>query len=147
VIGELIIRKAKVSDISIIAQFVSNIREEKYGHLLPTKLLISSVNDQWIKSWIAEKDGGLIGVGFAEDDYIDDLWVHSDYRNQKIGSALLEKLEDQIIKSGHLKGRLRVISENEDAIRFYKRNSWCEANTYRHEIYDFLMVDLIKSFS
>ncbi|MEP3476124.1 MAG: hypothetical protein ABJN57_07895 [Hyphomicrobiales bacterium] len=62
-IGELIIRKAKMSDISIIAQFASNIRVGKYGHLLPKKLLDSSVNDQWIKSWIAEKGGGL-----AEDD-------------------------------------------------------------------------------
>lgn len=141
------IRRTILSDYSAISDLVSRILAEKYGHLLTEQQIICSVQGPWIGSWVVEKDSKIIAVGLAKNDCIDDLWVSADHRNEKVGSLLLKKLENKIIGSGHLQGKLRVINENKDAIRFYITNGWSKVNTYPHEVYDFLMVDLVKNFS
>ena len=72
--------------------------------------------------------------------------VLREFRGQKIGSSLLTVLEFEIKKYGYGTGRLRVVAENEGARRFYRRMGWREARSYPHELWNYFVVDMQKSF-
>ena len=86
----------------------------------------------------------VVGVGLADGDYVDDLWLRPQFRGLQIGGALLTKLESQIANDGYSSARLRVVADNEGARRFYARRGWRETRVYPHERWGFDMVDMCK---
>ena len=142
----IVIRQATSEDISPIITLVTEVVNETYGHLFEDSPSVTTDPDFWIRGWVADRDGKVVGVGLAEGDYVEDLWVAADSRGQQIGTALLSKLEDEIISNGHRYGRLRLVAENEGARMFYAKQGWRETRSYPHEHDGFLMVDFQKNF-
>ena len=116
------IRPAEPSEVEQIRNLVNDVIGEVYGYLNPPKL--TELNDQnpWTKSWVAVDGEDIVGVGLANDNCIDDLWLRPQYRARKLGSELLAILESEIQKSGHSSATLRVVAENVAARRFYLRH-------------------------
>jgi GNAT superfamily N-acetyltransferase len=138
------LRRAVDADIEAIVSLVQDVFAEKYGHLFGgTSPPLSDA--PWAKSWIAEIDGTLIGVGLAIRDWITDVWIKTQFRGLGVGGTLLSVLETQIAKEGHSKARLRVVGENEAALRFYSNHGWKIEMRYPHERWDFEMVNMGKT--
>ncbi|WP_051544481.1 GNAT family N-acetyltransferase [Legionella cherrii] len=70
-----------------------------------------------------DKENHLVGLltaytAFAEI-YVEDLWVHSNYRKHKIGSTLLETLENQFKGKGY--NNINLVTSAFQAPEFYKK--------------------------
>lgn len=71
--------------------------------------------------YTAKVEGVLVGAALRCNSYLDSLFVKKEYRNQKIGSTLLEKVlndckEYQVIRS----------NANIKAISLYQRYGFCQ---------------------
>ncbi len=96
----VIIRPAEPSDFEQILNLVNDVVREMYGHLFPNGVTASTDPRSWKSSWVAVDGSIIAGVGLADGDCIDDLWLRPEYRGRKIGSELLSILESQIAKGG-----------------------------------------------
>lgn len=88
---------------------------------LSNELIVKSLNDNCIVygAYIEDK---LIGCGFVEDDgYLNSLFVSNEYRNNGIGSQLLEKLIQNCSEFDIIK-----VNASLKAISLYKRFSFHE---------------------
>lgn len=138
------IRPAKPGDAEQILSLVGDVVREQYGHLFPGEVPVPTDPGPWAGSWVAVAGDSVVGVGLADGDCIDDLWLRPPYRRRKIGSALLSILETQIGNGGHMHARLRIVAGNEGARKFYARQGWQETKVYPHERWAFMMVDMQK---
>ncbi len=141
---EFTFRKARETDFKEIANLVNDVVNEKYGHLFTGALPISNNLSEWSASWVAESDSAIVGVGLYEKDWITDIWLKANFRGFGIGAALLQKMEAYVASDGYFMARLRVVRENEAAIRFYLRHGWQEEKRYPHELWGFEMVNMFK---
>ena len=71
--------------------------------------------------YVAYLNDEIIGAALRNEDYLDSLFVKKEYRNQKIGSTLLEKVlndckEYQVIR----------LNANIKAISLYQRYGFCQ---------------------
>jgi GNAT superfamily N-acetyltransferase len=137
-------RRAVDTDVKSIASLVDEVFTEKYGHLFE-RASPPVADAPWAKSWVAESDGTLVGVGLAIGDWITDVWLKSQFRGLGVGAALLSILEMQVANEGHPKARLRVFVENEAALHFYLNHGWKETMRYPHERWGWEMVNLVKT--
>jgi ribosomal protein S18 acetylase RimI-like enzyme len=127
------IRRIKRADLDQINTLITTVVREQYDHLLPdVDIKIDPIEIQ-SGGWAAHFGDRIIGVGIAEHDTIDDLWLLGGFRGLGIGSALLSALETQIREHGYTKARLRVVAENQSARRFYARRGCQEKKSYPHE--------------
>jgi hypothetical protein len=124
------IRKSTHADNAGVTRLVNTVVIEKYGHLQREDLLVFGAATDWDGSWVAEVQDRLVGVGRCDESSIDDLWV--------------AKLETEIALNKQGPAKLRVVSENLDALRFYETNGWRELKRYPHERWGFEMTDMIK---
>lgn len=75
------------------------------------------------ETWLAERDGRIIGLASIHDDLLAHLYVHPDDHNGGVGAALLAK-----VKQRRPKGfQLWTFQANEGAQRFYTRHGCAEA--------------------
>ncbi len=71
--------------------------------------------------YVAYLNDEIIGAALRNEDYLDSLFVKKEYRNQKVGSTLLEKVlndckEYQIIR----------LNANIKAVSLYQRYGFCQ---------------------
>ena len=71
--------------------------------------------------YVAYLNDEIIGAALRNEDYLDSLFVKKEYRNQKVGSTLLEKVlndckEYQVIR----------LNANIKAILLYQRYGFCQ---------------------
>ena len=71
--------------------------------------------------YVAYLNDEIIGAALRNEDYVDSLFVKKEYRNQKVGSTLLEKVlndckEYQVIR----------LNANIKAISLYQRYGFCQ---------------------
>jgi len=82
---------------------------------------------------VAETQGKLIGTiigGFdGRRGLIYHLAVDAAYRQQGIGSLLMDEVERRLKARGCLKCYLMVAVDNDNAMRFYKRRHWERMDT------------------
>lgn len=80
------------------------------------------------KYWVAEIDGKV--VGFIKSEildtrpgmlYIDNLFVHPEFRSRGIGTTLIQSVESLFKKKGANKMRLYVAEQNINAEKLYKK--------------------------
>lgn len=136
-------RRARTGDESEVRSLVQTVTDETYGGLwMPPPLPIG--DDDWSLSWIAIVASGIAGVVLTNTDRVEDLWVASEHRSRGIGATLLTLAEQEIARRGHSIGRLRVVSTNVGAVRFYTNRGWNPERTYPHEHYPIAMLDLTK---
>lgn len=79
---------------------------------------------------VAESDGRIIGTVIGGYDgrrgLIYHLAVQQEYRENGIGSQLMNEVETRLRAKGCLKCYLIVLEENDEAMRFYERLGWRE---------------------
>jgi GNAT superfamily N-acetyltransferase len=137
-----VVRQATGADLPAIERLVLEVAREVYGHLFHHD--VPHPEGKWSKALVALRDGRIVGVIVADDDWIEDLWVAAPYRGCGVGSRLLTAGEHQIEARGHRVAHLRVVADNERARRFYAARGWAETSPYPHERWGFTMLDLIK---
>jgi len=136
----LIFRKATHKDIHTIAALHTISWQENYRGAFSDYYLDNEVLPNRIKVWqerlqnpsenqhviIAEENGKLLGfvcAYFNEDNtygtYLDNLHVGAKAKGKGIGSKLMEKLVEEVIKCNGKSMYLWVLEDNNDAITFY----------------------------
>jgi ribosomal protein S18 acetylase RimI-like enzyme len=82
---------------------------------------------------IAEAQGRLIGTVIGGFDgrrgLIYHLAVEAAFRQQGVGSLLMDEVERRLKAKGCLKCYLMVAVDNEDAMRFYEKREWERMDT------------------
>ena len=77
---------------------------------------------------VAEDEGKIVGTVIGGYDgrrgLIYHLAVELAYRQRGIGKWLMDEIERRLIEKGSLKSYLLVKRENEDVIKFYRRQGW-----------------------
>jgi GNAT superfamily N-acetyltransferase len=142
-----VIRRIELADLDQIIDLINVVVFEQYGHLLSgNDIKIDSIEIP-TNGWIALVGDRIAGVGIAERNSIDDLWLLPEFRRLGTGTALLAAMETQIRDEGHALAKLRVVAENQSARNFYVRRGWKEGTTYPHEKWDFMMVDFSKDLN
>ena len=142
--GSTAFRRLNESDLESANSLANSVVQEHYGHLIGGAAY--KINRVWAleAGLVALVDDVIVGVGIADQDSVNDLWLLPDYRGQGIGSALLAALETQVFQSGFHQAKLRAVAENQAARKFYLNQGWQELPTYSHETWGFLMVDFVK---
>ena len=126
------IRLAKEKDfISILSLIKELAKFEKSSEKVTNTLEQIIKEKDFFKSFVVEKDGKEI-IGFAlfyfvyytwvgKSLYLDDLYVKEQYRGNKIGSKLLEKVINFGKDNNCKRIRWQVLNWNKPAIEFYKK--------------------------
>lgn len=140
------IRQAKDGDLNEIINLVQEVVAEIYGHLFE-EIPPVPIDRPWTRCWAAETEGQIVGIGLAVLDWITDMWVKPQFRSIGVGTALLDRLEAQVVKDGYATAQLRVVSNNEAAFRFYSRHGWRVSTRCPHESWDFEMINMVKDFN
>lgn len=136
----MIIRKALVPDFASIAELHIESWKDSYSNVLSTKLMkstvVPSLEAHWKELDYADEDVvlvaeekhliGFIAVWCRPVAFIDNLHVRPSFRSKRVGSALLKAASRELVLKGHAYGYLWVFSENERAIRFYKKHGGIE---------------------
>lgn len=80
------------------------------------------VDNSWAAIRVAEFGSRSVGWGAREagDNVITDLWVDPAYQRRGIGTALLGKLEEEIVALGYGSAYLETHARNSVAIHLYK---------------------------
>jgi ribosomal protein S18 acetylase RimI-like enzyme len=142
--GEVEIRRPKVDELLELRELVQSVVDEIYGGLW-TDPPVPIGDQDWSLSWIAASRERIMGMMFTQNEWIDDLWVHRRFRGVGVGWLLLQRAELEIAERGFLTARLRVVSSNQDAVRFYGRFGWSAARLFPHEKFPIKMVEMTKS--
>jgi GNAT superfamily N-acetyltransferase len=140
------IRRAEDADVETIVSLVQDVFAEKYGHLFEGTTPPPVDTTAWTSGWVVEINGRIVGVGLAIGDWVTDVWLNPQFRGLGAGASLLDLLETQIAQDGHTTARLRVVGENEAALRFYSNHGWQASMRYPHEKWGFEMVNMVKHF-
>lgn len=106
------LRKYKSEDCTALAELFSNT-----VHTINSKDYTKAQLDAWatgnidISSWnksflehntvVAEMSGNIVGFGDMDDtEYLDRLYVHSEYQSKGIATAIINELEKQAVSRG-----------------------------------------------
>ncbi len=154
--AEFLLRKAAREDVPTIVRLCKDTIVEVYGPFIPIEALSpwiegdtvdGLVEEQWQRMIVAEDgaDGRVVGVAAASGDTVDLLWVHPSRHGEGMGTALLERVEAGMKKSGYRTGRLSCFSENHRALGFYQRRGWTAAGEGRNEETGALETAMVKS--
>lgn len=128
----MMIRRPRLDELDRVRALVQAVVDEVYGGVW-MQPPVDIGDDDWSLAWIACVEDGLGGVALTHDDWLDDLWIASAYRDRGIGAALLAEAEREIHARGHRIARLDVIAINSGARRFYARHGWIEAREFLSE--------------
>jgi ribosomal protein S18 acetylase RimI-like enzyme len=120
---DVLIRRPQPEEHNSVRAVVQTVVDEIYGGLwAPPPLPVDEEN--WHFSWVAVRDGKIIGVVRASGEWLDDLWVLRENRGYGVGRRLLAQAEAEIIARGYETLHLRVVESNATAIAFYRRQGW-----------------------
>jgi GNAT superfamily N-acetyltransferase len=138
------IRHSKLDEVATVRDLVQTVVDEIYGGLW-TDPPVPIGDQDWSRAWVAVSQEMIAGVTLTQDDWIDDLWVHRRHRGAGIGQRLLSRAELEIAERGFLTSKLRVVSSNRHAIRFYERSGWLVQRLFPHEKFPIEMAEMRKS--
>lgn len=131
----MIIRKAKSSDFSIIADIHIESWRSAYSNVLPPDFLNTEIVPSFEKHWgsvevqnddvvfVAEEKEiiGFIAVWCRPIPFIDNLHVKPSHRSHYVGTALMKAVAETLLRKGHRTAYLWVFQSNEKAISFYEK--------------------------
>ena len=141
---EIIIRRARPDENSVVHGLVQMIADETFAYLFVTPPVPIGEAD-WFSAWLATLGEEIVGVTMTRNEWVSDLWVRSDRRRSGIGTRLLAHAEGEIRSRGHETLRLRVVKSNTPAVRFYQRQGWRVHHEFPHEKFGHAMFEMIKS--
>jgi ribosomal protein S18 acetylase RimI-like enzyme len=137
------IRRPESGESEFVQALVQAVVDEIYGGLW-TNPPIPIGDQDWSGAWVAVSGRAIVAVVLTQEEWLDDLWVHRDYRRAGIGQRLLSLAEREIAARGYSAARLRVVASNQDAIRFYQRSGWSAQRSFPHESFPIEMTEMQK---
>ncbi|WP_035796853.1 GNAT family N-acetyltransferase [Kitasatospora mediocidica] len=129
---KLSIRLADATDAAVIAQIHMASRAATMPYLPPQKRNHEQVT-HWVqnillndcRTWVAVRDGEILGYAALEGDMLEDLYLRPDVRRQGVGTLLLDEVKRA--SSGELS--LHVFQQNTEARAFYERHGFAVLDT------------------
>ena len=129
------IRPATRPDLEAIAALHIESCRDAYSHIFPAEFLEEQLPENLRRHWrtieirsedlvlIAEEDAlvGFIAVWCRPAPFIDNLHVRPSHRSNKVGTALMAAVAEQLIDRGHKTAYLWVFESNGRAKRLYER--------------------------
>lgn len=114
-----------------MAELLASLNKGKSeSDMLPIISELQKLNYKCVGAWDNDKLIGICGVWPLYKHYIgkhleiDNVTVHHDYRNQKVGEAMLEFINRWAQPEGYKVIELNAYVENEAAHRFWERNGY-----------------------
>lgn len=148
---DVYIRKTELGDFADVHKLMQQIhklhvdaRPDMYRNIDPMSVddFHRTVSDSSIVSFVAEKDGKVIGYcdGYLKMSnnrvmtgkkvfFVDDICIDTNKQNSGIGKMLLEEMKSQARRLGAESIELMVWSFNENAIGFYKHMGMTERSS------------------
>lgn len=83
------------------------------------------------RAFVAEADGGAVGVAAIEGDWLNGFYVLPERWGGDVASALHDAVLNAIRATGAASAHLWVLEANARARRFYERRGWRENGTTR----------------
>lgn len=146
------LRQARVFDVFGISRVLIRAIRDLCGpdhHDDPEKVALWSANKdpasvrEWIASgadiWVGLRSGDIVAVGgLRTAGEITLLYVDPDHIGRGVGSALLRRMEQQLVEQGCVEAHL---SATRTALTFYRAHGWRQASetTDWHDIRQFPM--------
>jgi GNAT superfamily N-acetyltransferase len=153
IIMNLKIRKGKESDIPAVFSLIKELAEfEKAPEAVTNSIERMRKEQNVFKFFVAEIDNKIIGMAIyffayftwvGKSLYLDDIYVKPDYRGQKIGSKLMQKIFEVAKKEDCQRLRWQVLDWNTNAIEIYKKlganitNEWLNCDFNKEDINKF----------
>ncbi|WP_139997446.1 GNAT family N-acetyltransferase [Paenibacillus paridis] len=118
------IRAANQSDYPELRMVYLESRRKSFHWAVAEEMALEDFNKHTVEEYIilAEKDNHILGFAslYLPDDFIHHLFVHPDFLGKDVGGQLvnasIEKMNKPI--------RLKCISKNQKAMKFYEYNGW-----------------------
>jgi len=84
------------------------------------------IRESWLTISVVEKNGVVAGWAAREnlDETISDFWIDPDHRRTGLGSALLRRIEKDILGQGFDTVTLQSHSANAEAIGFFQAHGY-----------------------
>lgn len=150
------VRPATDLDLPGIAKIHVQSWRDAYRHMLPAVFLGDPIERVLSRHWqktdlrdnglvlVAEADelAGFIAVWCRPAPYIDNLHVRPLSRSKKIGSRLMKKAAEALLRKGHRTAYLWVFESNWKAIRFYERLGGVPAEKTTQDIFGYKIPSL-----
>ncbi len=150
----LIIRKWKASDLDATLALVKELAEfEKEPDAVTNTVERMEQEQDFFWFFVAEIDNEIVGVAFyffayftwvGKSLYLDDLYVKRDYRGNKIGTKLLQKIFELAKKEDCQRLRWQVLDWNTNAMELYKKlgahisSEWLNCDFHKEDINRFI---------
>ena len=130
------IRRVQLEDGPYLEKLYMESRIDTFTWVDPVHFKLSDFTQDTSEEeiWVALHKGritGFISV-WAQESFIHHLYVDKKYHNKGIGSALL----NEAAKNFPSPLRLKCLSQNEKAVKFYEKKGWIHSGiTKRNDIY------------
>jgi ribosomal protein S18 acetylase RimI-like enzyme len=143
---ELAIRRARPREYDAVRELIKVVVTETFKDLFAPNPVPQEFKDgDWPRAWVAASRDKILGVIITDQEWVDDLWVLREHRQQGVGSSLLAHGESEIADRGFRTCRLRVAKSNLVAVKFYSRQGWRIAREFAHEKYGHPVLEMAKS--
>lgn len=145
-LASITVRRATDEDVADVARIWHTGWND--GHLgnVPDAILpyrqaehfLSRTRERIPGTWLAERDGRIVGFVTVKHDELEQLFVDRDARGTGVAALLLRKGEEEIRRAGHSRAWLAVVAGNARARAFYARSGWHDTGpiTYMAETAD-----------
>jgi ribosomal protein S18 acetylase RimI-like enzyme len=91
------------------------------------------VAERGLEFWVAERDGGVVGLVDWQGDFVNALHVRASHARQGFGARLMDKAEAEIAAAGFDAARLETDTFNTRSQAFYAARGYKEAGRYPDE--------------
>ena len=130
--GKTQIRLAEEADAAVIARIHMASRSAAMPYL-PLQERSHEQVTRWVRdvvlrqcrTWVAVRDGEVMGYAALDGDVLEDLYLRPDVRRQGIGTLLL----DEVRRHSPDGLSLHVFQQNVDAQAFYQRHGFTVSDT------------------
>lgn len=129
-----IIRPAEMQDIPDIYHLVYELavfEKEPEALIISVEEYKVAFLENLVNALVAEVDGKIVGMAIyytifstwrGKTLYLEDFFVRSEYRKQKLGQQLFDAFLEEAKKMGVRQVKWQVLDWNEIGIRFYEKN-------------------------
>ena len=132
--SEAHVRPARDDDaLAIAAIWLTGWHDGHDGHVPPELVAHRApesfpprVRERIPSTWVAERDGEVLGFVTVVDDEVEQLFVDRAARGSGVARALLRRGERAVAANGHDVAWLAVVAGNARARAFYEREGWLD---------------------
>lgn len=90
------------------------------------------VRERLATTWLAERDGVVLGFVVVVGDEVEQVYVDRDARGSGVARTLLARGEQAVADAGHDVAWLAVVAGNARARAFYERQGWIDRGPYTY---------------